>query len=158
MKHSGRLGVQFPMMSLEFFIDIILSVHPLKKMSTRNIFWGGGKCGRCEGLTILPPPCADFLEIWEPQTPGNLRIIPGPYAECFTSYYCASVETNFRPGRRHYRQFSFPLALKFSFIGEITSAILRRQHWYKFRWPSFVSERPQETDPPLALKKFLPLM
>ena len=95
MKHSGRLGVQFPMMSLEFFIDRILPVHPLKEMSTRNISWGGGKCGRCEGLTILPPPCADFLEIWEPQTPGNLRIIAGPYTECFTSYYCVSVEKIF---------------------------------------------------------------
>ena len=33
----------------------------------------GGKGGRCVGLTILPPSCADCLEIWEPQTPGTLR-------------------------------------------------------------------------------------
>jgi hypothetical protein len=36
-----------------------------------------GKGGRCVGLTTLPPSCADFLEIWEPQTPGNLRARPG---------------------------------------------------------------------------------
>jgi len=37
-------------------------------MST-GIF-AGGKGGRCVGLTTLPPSFADFLEIWEPQTPG----------------------------------------------------------------------------------------
>jgi hypothetical protein len=25
----------------------------------------GGEGGRCVGLTILPPPCTDFLKIWE---------------------------------------------------------------------------------------------
>jgi len=33
----------------------------------------GGKGGRCVGLTTLPPSCADYLEIWEPQPPGTLR-------------------------------------------------------------------------------------
>jgi len=37
----------------------------LTEMSTRNISWGKG--GRCVGLTTLPPSCADFLEIWNPQ-------------------------------------------------------------------------------------------
>jgi hypothetical protein len=37
------------------------STQPLKEMSTRNIFWGKG--GRCVGLTILPPSCADCLKI-----------------------------------------------------------------------------------------------
>jgi len=36
-----------------------------------------GKGGRCLGVTTLPPSCADFLEIWEPQLPGNLRACPG---------------------------------------------------------------------------------
>ena len=31
------------------------------------------KGGRCVGLTTLPPSFADFLEIWEPQPPGNPR-------------------------------------------------------------------------------------
>ena len=44
---------------------------PLTEMSTRNIFWGD-KGGRCIGLTNLPPSCADYLEIWEPQPPGTL--------------------------------------------------------------------------------------
>jgi hypothetical protein len=62
----------------------------------------GGKGGRCVGLTTIPPSCADVLktvslklqepsgpvkacngialpllyclEIWEPQTPGTLRV------------------------------------------------------------------------------------
>ena len=32
----------------------------------------GGKRGRSVELTILPPSCADRLEIWEPQLPGTL--------------------------------------------------------------------------------------
>jgi len=28
------------------------------------------------GLTTLPPSCADCLETWEPQPPGNLRACP----------------------------------------------------------------------------------
>jgi hypothetical protein len=35
------------------------STQPLTKMSTRSISWGKG--GRCVGLTILPPSCADYL-------------------------------------------------------------------------------------------------
>jgi hypothetical protein len=37
----------------------------------------GGKGGQCLGLTTLPFSCADYLEIWEPQTPGALRACPG---------------------------------------------------------------------------------
>ena len=37
----------------------------------------GGKSGRCVGLTTLPPSCVDCLEIWEPQSPGTLRVCPG---------------------------------------------------------------------------------
>ena len=53
--------------------------QPLREMSTRNIFWGGGKGCRCAGLTTLPPSCADCLEIWEPQPPGTLKACPGLY-------------------------------------------------------------------------------
>jgi len=51
----------------------------LTEMSTRNISWGGGggKGGRCEGLTTLLPSCDDFLEIWDPQPPGTLKACPG---------------------------------------------------------------------------------
>jgi hypothetical protein len=46
------------------------SSQPLSEMITRNISWGKG--GRCEGLTTLPPSCADYVKIWEPQPPGTL--------------------------------------------------------------------------------------
>ena len=37
----------------------------------------GGKDDQCVGLTILPPSCADCLEIWELQPPGTLGACPG---------------------------------------------------------------------------------
>jgi hypothetical protein len=46
--------------------------QPLRDMSTGNISrGGGGKGGRCIGLTTLPHSCTDCLEIWEPR--GTLR-------------------------------------------------------------------------------------
>jgi len=54
---------------------VLESTEPLTEMSTRNVSWG--KVGRCVGLTILPPSCADCLEMWEPQPPGTLRACPG---------------------------------------------------------------------------------
>jgi len=30
------------------------------------------------GLTTLPPSCADYFEIWEPQSPGTIRAAPRP--------------------------------------------------------------------------------
>ena len=53
-KPSGRTMIWWP-------------TQTLTEMSTSNISWGGGKGGRCVGLTILPPSCADCLEIWHPQ-------------------------------------------------------------------------------------------
>jgi len=40
---AGKSRVRFPMVSLEFFIDIILALgltQPLTEMSTRNNSWG----------------------------------------------------------------------------------------------------------------------
>jgi hypothetical protein len=51
--------------------------QPLTGMSARNILLGG-KGGRCVGLTILPPSCADCLEMWEP----NLLEPSGPVQVC----------------------------------------------------------------------------
>jgi hypothetical protein len=48
---------------------------------------GGGKGGRCVGLTTLPPSCADCLEIWESEPPGTLRVCLGLYMNCFTFTY-----------------------------------------------------------------------
>jgi hypothetical protein len=50
--------------------------RPLTEMSTRNISWGY-KGGRCVGLTILSPLCAECLKILEPQIPGNFRACLG---------------------------------------------------------------------------------
>jgi len=49
--------------------------QPLKEMSTKNIYWSKGNL--CVGFTTLPPSCADCLDIWELQRPGNLRACPG---------------------------------------------------------------------------------
>ena len=49
-----------------------------------EVYCLGGKGVRCEGLTTLPPSCADCLEIWELQLSGTLRASPGLYRYCFT--------------------------------------------------------------------------
>jgi len=41
--------------------------------------FSGAKGDRCIGLTILPPSCANCLEIQEPQPPGTLMAM-----DCFT--------------------------------------------------------------------------
>jgi len=74
MGQDGSSGVRFPIVSLEFFIDIILPNQSLTEIITSD---KGGKGGRCIGLTTLPPSYANCLEIWEPQPPGNLRACPG---------------------------------------------------------------------------------
>jgi len=77
--HAGRSWVRFPLVSLEFFIDIILpaALWPWGRLSLRQKsvpgIFPGGKGGRCVGLTILPLSGAACLEIWEPQPPGTLR-------------------------------------------------------------------------------------
>jgi hypothetical protein len=74
---TGRLRDRFPLVSLEFFIDIIFlaALWPWGRLSlqlkwVRGIF-PGGKFSRCVGLTNLPPSCADCLKIWEPYPPAQ---------------------------------------------------------------------------------------
>ena len=80
---AGRSRVRFPMVSLEFFIDIILlaALWPWGWFSLLQKWvpgiLPGGKGGRCVGLTILQPSCADCFEMWKPQPPGTLRACPG---------------------------------------------------------------------------------
>jgi len=50
--------------------------QPPTEMCNKNISLGD-KGGRCVGLTTLPPSCADFLEIREPQPAGTLKTCPG---------------------------------------------------------------------------------
>jgi hypothetical protein len=48
----------------------------LKQKRVPGIF-PGGKGGRRVGLAALSPSCIDLHEIWEPQTPGTLRLCNG---------------------------------------------------------------------------------
>jgi hypothetical protein len=84
---AGRSRVPFPLVSLEFFIDIILPATPWSRGSLRNeyqeYFLGGGKDSRCVGLTSLLPSCAECLEIWKPQPAGTLRACPRLHRDCF---------------------------------------------------------------------------
>jgi len=93
---GGSLRVRLPMGSLGFFIDLIL---PIDSVSSRNEYqeyflWDKG-C-RCVGLTNLPPSCADYLEIWEPQPFGTLRARPGLYRDCFTLLVSQAKQTFFQ--------------------------------------------------------------
>jgi hypothetical protein len=74
---TGRSRVRSRMVSLEFFIDIILSVFSASNGNEYQEYFLGGKGGRCVGLTTLPPSSADCLEIWEPPPPGTLKACPG---------------------------------------------------------------------------------
>jgi hypothetical protein len=66
---AGKSPVPLPMLSLEFFIDIILpphygqEVHSVSQKTALRIFLAS-KGSRTLGL-ILPPSCVDYLEIWE---------------------------------------------------------------------------------------------
>jgi len=52
-------------------------VDSVSKRNEYQEYFLWGKGGRWLGLTILPPSCADCLEIWDPQPPGTLRACPG---------------------------------------------------------------------------------
>ena len=60
---AERSRVRFPMVSLEFFIDIILPAALWPSASNRNehqVYFLVGKGGPCVGLITLPPSCADW--------------------------------------------------------------------------------------------------
>ena len=82
---AGSSRVRFPMVSLEFSIDnpsgrtmTLESTQPLNRNEHQE-----SKDGRFVGLTIFPPSCTEYLEIWEPPIPGTLWIRNGLYRECF---------------------------------------------------------------------------
>jgi len=76
---AGSSRVQFPMGSLEIFIDIksfwshyVPGVDSASNRNEYQEYFLGGKGGRYLGLTTLPPSRADYLEIWDSQHPGTL--------------------------------------------------------------------------------------
>ena len=75
------------MILLDFFIYIILRPRYGPGVdfacNTNKYLEYFLKGGRCVGLANLATSCSDFLEIWEPQRPGNLRACPGLYRNCF---------------------------------------------------------------------------
>jgi hypothetical protein len=60
----------------------------------QEYFLGVKGGGWCRGLMTLPPSCAKYIGIWEPQPPGTLRACPGLYRDCFTftCYVCKGVK------------------------------------------------------------------
>jgi len=56
---------------------MVLGVDSASNRNEYQEYFLGGKGGWCIGLTTLPPSCANFLEIWEPQPSGTLRACPG---------------------------------------------------------------------------------
>jgi len=72
------------MVSLEFFIDIILpAIHygpGVTSASNRNEYqeyFPEGKGGWYIWLLTLPLSCVNCLEIWQPQPPGILKAFTG---------------------------------------------------------------------------------
>ena len=64
------------------------STQPVTEMSTRDLSWGGGKSGRCVGLTTLPHSRADCLKMLGASTFCSPRGLSRPvqgelYLLCF---------------------------------------------------------------------------
>jgi len=102
---AGRSRVRFPMVSLEFFIEIILPaapchVHRVYSACNRNEYqeyFLGVKAAGAYGWQKLPLSWANCLEIWERHPTGNLRASPDLYRYRFIS--CA-----FYSWRIHYHK------------------------------------------------------
>ena len=85
MLQAGRLRVQFLMVSLDFFIFLVVLAaldHEIDLAFYRN---------QCQEY-FLGASCADCLEIWEYQPPGTLgACCTGLYRDCFTFYSVSKV-------------------------------------------------------------------
>jgi hypothetical protein len=70
------------------------STQSFKEMITRNISWGGGggKGGRCIGLTTLPPTCANCLEIVGALTSPSRKGLSRPVYGLLYKRSCVNME------------------------------------------------------------------
>jgi hypothetical protein len=80
------------MVSFESFITKFFRPHHGPRVDLD--FAAGVRTTGGVGLITLPPSCADHLEIWEPQTPGNHRVYPGLYRDFF--YVFVIHEDNYK--------------------------------------------------------------
>jgi hypothetical protein len=88
---AGRSRIWFPIVSLSFQPHWGPAVDSACNRNKYQEYFLGGESGRCVRLKSLPLSCANFLEIWEPQTPGTLRACPGLFRDCFNLYWQATL-------------------------------------------------------------------
>jgi hypothetical protein len=83
---AGRSRVRFSTVPLEFFVVTNLpdTLWLWGRLSPYQEYFLCCKGGRRVGLTNLSRSCADYLEIWEPQTLATMRACPGVWWACFT--------------------------------------------------------------------------
>jgi hypothetical protein len=85
---TARFRVWFPMVSLEYFVGIIIPSLCHIGVGCNRIeyqeYFLAGKGGRCVWLTTLPPS-----KFWDPQRPGNLWAfnMPVQVSLCLLRYY-----------------------------------------------------------------------
>ena len=98
------------------------STQPLKKMSTRNIFWGKG--GRCVRLTTLPPSCAVVMKS------GNLNFVEpsGPLQACRGLLYLYLLLHWHRSTR--WRIWLSHCARSRKVAGSIHDGVIEMFHWH----------------------------
>ena len=79
---AGRSRIPFPIMSVKVFIDNPScrtgpGVDSVSNINQYQKYFLRGKGGRWVVLTTVPLSYANYLEIWEPQSPETLRVSPG---------------------------------------------------------------------------------
>ena len=96
MLQLGRSLVRFPMVSLEFFIDIKSfrsrcgpGVDSASNRNEYREYFLGVKSGRCVRLTTLPPSCATSMACSLPRLKS---------LTCLSEVYCLCYSSQRRPG------------------------------------------------------------